>query len=107
MTTVFAKINEENRVIDLMVASQDVIDSFDDAASWIQTWADANGEASKRYNFASKGSIYIKDNNAFTTPKQFESWVMDEKFDWQPPMPSPDNGKSNRWDEPTKSWVEA
>ncbi len=107
MNTVFAKTDEQGNVLEVIVASQDVIDSYPDASFWVQTWADANGDPAKRYNYASKGSIYLKEQNAFTTPKPFESWVLDEKFDWQPPVPNPKNEKPSRWDESTKSWVDA
>ena len=51
------------------------------------------------------GSIFSKEYNRFIPPKMYESWVYNPDINnWVPPIPAPDNGVLNHWDESSKSW---
>jgi hypothetical protein len=64
-----------------------------------------SGEFRKTY--AMIGGTYNKDLDIFINPKPFESWVLDENHDWQPPIVKPTKeGFIYIWDEQTTSWVE-
>lgn len=73
--------------------------------SWVQTSYNCNF----RYNYAGIGFFFDKSpspNGAFIPPKPFPSWLLDtEKYQWQPPIPYPDDGNAYYWDEETLSWV--
>jgi hypothetical protein len=105
MEITFARINAKALVVNVIVADQDHIDSLPDSDSWVQTWGDANGEPAKAYNYAGIGFKYDAVNNAFIAPQPYPSWSLDAKFQWQPPILMPTDGKYYQWDELTKSWV--
>ena len=58
-----------------------------------------------RKQYASKGFTYDEVADVFIQPKPFDSWVLDENYDWQPPVARPE-GITWRWDESTLSWFE-
>ena len=46
-------------------------------------------------------------NGRFTTPKHFPSFILNtETYDWEPPIPVPNDNKRYTWDEATISWKE-
>lgn len=59
-----------------------------------------------RGNYAGVGYEYRKDLDAFIPPKPFDSWSLNtDTFNWDPPVPRPDDGNEYHWDESIKSWV--
>lgn len=50
------------------------------------------------------GSEYDSANNAFIAPKPYDSWVLDENYNWIAPEEKPEG--FYRWDEQSLSWVE-
>lgn len=79
-----------------------------------ETWyGNFRGQTCKRtsYNgnirkqFAGIGYTYDVINDVFISPKPFDSWSLDENFDWQAPTPMPVEGKWY-WDEDSLSWIE-
>jgi len=69
---------------------------------WIQT--SYNGNFRKQY--ASIGCFYHDKNDIFVGPQPFQSWSIDENFDWQPPKPYPTDGKLYKWNEEALTWDE-
>jgi len=63
-----------------------------------------NGKIRKRY--AGIGYTYDAVNDVFISPQPYDSWLLDENFDWQPPTPKPD-GDFWFWDEENLNWMEA
>lgn len=104
--TLFAKVTAFGEVKNIIVADQDYINTLPDADSYAQTFADANGNAAKRYNYAVIGGKFDPVNNVFVEPQPYQSWSLSAAFSWQAPTPMPDDGKPYKWDEPTLSWVE-
>ena len=51
------------------------------------------------------GGTYDEENNAFIAPKPFDSWILDENYNWSAPVAKPETG-FYRWDEESTSWVE-
>ena len=111
----FAQIDENNIVVNVIVAEQDVIDSgiVGDPTKWIQTSYNTHGGVHTlggtplRKNYAGIGMTYDPSRDAFISPKPFNSWILDEnRCVWEPPIPTPDNEKIYIWDEETVSWVE-
>lgn len=109
----YAKINEQNRVENVIVAEQDFIDTLE--GTYIQTSYNTRAgvhyqpnsnipseDQSKalRKNFACIDMIYDKERDAFYWEKPFASHVLnEEKCIWQPPLPKPDNVKNWGWNE--------
>lgn len=127
----FAKINEKNEVVRVLVVSQEYIDTgrLGDSNEWIQT--SYNTRAGKHYdsstgleddgiplrkNYAGTGYIYDKTRDAFIPPQPYPSWTLNEETcRWDPPTPHPNegatddnrgDGKDYMWDEATLSWKE-
>ena len=117
----FAQINEENIVIQVIVAEQDFINTgaVGDPAKWIQTsyntragvhyGPDGQPDAGTalRKNYAGIGYSYDAGRDAFIPPKPFASWVLNEETCvYAAPVAYPDDGKMYMWDEETTSWTE-
>jgi hypothetical protein len=108
METLFAKLSASGEVLNVIVAGQDFVDAQPDASSYVQTFADANGDPAKGYNYASIGGKYFAAEKAFAGVQPYASWVVDAKFQWQPPVPAPaaKAGVYYQWDEAAVNWAE-
>lgn len=111
----FAQIDKDNKVIQVIVAEQNIIDSglFGEPSSWIQTsyntnrGVNPNGKALRK-NFAGVGYTYDEDRDAFIAPKVFESWILNEETCcWEPPSDFPLDGKMYTWNEEQRKWLGA
>lgn len=114
----FAKV-ENQIVVDVIVAEQELIDSGAVGTGWIQTsyntqggihyGADGkpDGGHALRKNFAGIGYHYDPDNDAFYAPRPYPSWQLDTKtFLWNAPKPYPQDGQTYFWDEDSHDWQE-
>ena len=110
----FAKIDENNTVIDIIVIEQDVVDTglFGDPGSWIQTSYNTSGGVHTqggtplRKNYAGIGYTYDVTRDAFIPPKPFNSWTLNEDACvYEAPIPMPNDEKMYIWDEETTSWL--
>jgi hypothetical protein len=73
--------------------------------TWIQ--CSYNGRIRKQY--PGPGFTYDVNADVFIAPQPYPSWLLDENYDWQPPVLQPewtDEHLSIFWDEDTGSWVE-
>lgn len=68
--------------------------------TWIQT--SYNNRIRKQY--AGIGFKYDADADVFITPQPFDSWLLDENYDWQPPVPMPDEEGMWKWNEEELAW---
>ena len=56
------------------------------------------------YVILSRGGIgWTYDGINFIAPRPFESWTLDDNYDWQAPKPKP-NG-AYYWDEDLQDWI--
>jgi hypothetical protein len=69
---------------------------------WVQT--SYNGTIRKQY--AGIGYTYNETADVFITPQPFQSWSLDENYDWQAPIEFPADGKQYEWNEDEQDWVE-
>lgn len=115
---------QNNLVIQVIVAEQDYIDSYngDLCGEWIQTSYNTRGGVhydpqtgkpsvdqtkALRKNFAGLGYTYNRELDAFIPPSPYNSWVLNEDTGlWEPPTPIPDMTKHYTWDELSTSWIE-
>jgi hypothetical protein len=113
----FAKLDENNIVLEVNVVNNDVLDSSNEEASGIafltewsggySNWKQTSYNATFRKHYAGPGWSYVPRLDAFIAPKPFESWLLDEETcRWQAPTPMPTDGKFYEWDEATLSWLE-
>lgn len=102
----FAQIDlETKKVINVIVAEQEVIDSgmVGDPKQWIETSKD--GSIGK--NYAGVGYAYDEELDAFVPPKPFNSWLLDETTaSWKAPVEMPNDGKCYEWVERILNWIE-
>lgn len=107
----FAKVID-GKVVTVIAADQDVIDSYNEPGLWIQTsynthkGVHVNGGTPLRKNYASVGFTYDAERDAFIPPKPFETWVLNEDTCvWDAPVPYPEDGKAYIWDDSVVNWV--
>lgn len=118
----FAQLDEHNIVLQVIVVSNDTIDNLPFPESepvgiaFCQSllgadtrWAQTSYNASFRYNYAGIGFTFDATpapNGAFIPPKPYPSWLLNTNtFQWQAPIPCPNDGNAYVWDEATQSWV--
>ena len=113
----FAQIDENGTVQQVIVVSNDnccggefpssescgqaFINQLGLGGTWRQT--SYNGNFRKRY--AGIGYTYNEENDVFIPPQPFPSWTLNEDFDWQAPVPYPEDDAEYYWDEENQTWV--
>lgn len=118
----FAQLDENNKVVNIIVISNDDIldengqeseelgiarckEIVGQDTNWIQTSYNDN----IRCRYARIGGYYIPEHDAFVPPKPFDSWTLNtDTFNWQPPVPWPTEtpeGKIYNWDEENQEWI--
>jgi len=107
----FAQVENEI-VMQVIVADQDVIDSGAFGSGWVQTSYNTQGGQHRlggtpfRKNYAGIGYTYDSQRDAFIPPQPYPSWTLNEDTClWQPPTLMPTDGKMYAWDEATLSWT--
>jgi hypothetical protein len=99
----FAKLDENNIVIQVIVAEKDFINTgaVGDEFLWIQTSYNNNF----RGKYAGIGDTWDKVNEVFISPKPYSSWSLDDSFEWQAPTPYPEDELLYYWSEDNLAWV--
>lgn len=112
--THFAKLDENNIVIKVIVASQEYMNNYVDSSPgrWIETskrtygGVHLDGGTPLRKNYAGFGFTYDETKDAFIPPQAYPSWTLNETTClWEAPIAYPTDGEDYRWDEDTTSWV--
>jgi hypothetical protein len=67
-------------------------------------WRQTSYNATFRAHYAGLGYTYDETNDVFYPPQPYPSWTLNEDWNWQPPVPYPDDGGMYVWDEQTQSW---
>ena len=113
----FAKLDENNIVIEVIVVDNNILLNSDNIESeqkgidylneifgqnnWVQTSYNNNF----RKNYAGKGYTYDTNRNAFIPPKPFNSWVLNETTClWEAPVAPSGDVELYTWNEETTSW---
>ena len=108
----YAFLDQNNLVTEVItgIDESELIEGLD-----TETWyGNFRGQVCKRtsYNnnirkqYAGIGFSYNPVADVFIAPQPYESWSLDENFDWRPPTPRPQEGLWY-WNEATLIWVEA
>lgn len=117
----FAKLDNNNIVLDVNVVSNDAIDNlpfpqsepvgvdfckglYGEDTNWKQT----SYNAKFRKNYAGIDYVYDAILDAFIPPKPYPSWLLNtQTCNWEAPVPYPHDGNYYNWDEATQTWVPA
>ena len=122
----FAKLDENNVLLTIVVVDDDAcsVDMAPEGETYCQnlfnggTWKQTSPEGSFRKRRASKGGTYDPVNNVFINIKPFDSWTLDNEFEWQAPVTYPSNQDWSHnndsglpdvypisWDEENQRWL--
>ena len=118
----FAQLDEHSIVLQVIVVSNETINNlpfpesepvgvaFCKSLFGADTiWAQTSYNSNFRYNYAGIGYTFDATpapNGAFIPPKPYPSWLLNTNtFQWEPPVPYPNDGKMYYWNEETQSWV--
>lgn len=122
----FAELDENNVVIlVLTVNNEDCLDENGNESEAVgiahlhyhhgadRRWVQTSYNNNFRCRYAGIGYIYDEDLDVFLSQRQpYPSWSLNEEFDWEPPIPYPDdlteeqknNGYFYSWDEENLNW---
>jgi len=109
----FARVDENNIVVEVIAASQDFINSG--AVGPKEQWIECAVNHTIRGRYPGIGYTYDRFKEEFFPPRppEFPSWIWNNvngpEGRWIAPIPFPGNavnGKTYDWDEATVSWVE-
>lgn len=109
----FAKLDQNNKVIEVHCVSNDVLDSSNEEASGIAfliewsggytNWKQTSYNNNFRKRYAGVDYTYDETNDVFIEPQPFPSWSLDDDFNWQAPKPKPEGFFI--WDENQFEWI--
>ena len=115
-----AKIDENNVVVDvIVVAETDISDEngisdelttafANQVRQTTGTWKAAGmyqeGTGEWRGVAPSIGDNWAPDSDRFYIEQPWPSWTLDSDFNWNPPVPKPNDITQWRWQESTQSW---
>jgi hypothetical protein len=120
----YALLDENNSVIGVITGrnENEVVSGISD---WEQHYSEVTGFNVKRTsyntysnehinngvpfrkNYAIIGGVYDEEKDAFYAQQPYASWILNEQtFQWDSPIPYPDDNKGYNWDETTKEWIE-
>lgn len=116
----FAKLDENNVVVDVNVVNNDDIGNLpfpesekvgiDFLTAWsggYSNWKQTSYNANFRKNHAGIGYTYKPEIDAFVPPKPYPSWLLNDTTAlWEAPIPLPNDGKGYEWNEENQQWVE-
>ena len=117
----FAKLDENNLVIEINVVDNvDINDlpfpesepvGIEFLTNWsggYTNWKQTSYNSNFRKNFAFVGGTYDAARDAFISPKNYNSWVLNETTcKWEAPVPRPaGDHRFFEWDEDNIQWVE-
>lgn len=113
----FAQIDENGTVQQVIVvsnenccggefpASESCGQAFINQLGLAGTWRQTSYNANFRQRYAGIGYTYNEENDVFIPPQPFPSWILSETFDWEAPVPYPQDDAEYYWDEENQTWV--
>lgn len=113
----FAKLDNENKVIEVHVVANEALNPVDEEASGIAfltewsggytNWKQTSYNGSFRKNYAGVDYTYDTLRDAFIPPKPFNSWTLNEETcQWESLVPKPTDEKIYYWSEDDLNWKE-
>ena len=115
----FAKLNENNIVLEVIVVNNSILDSSNEEASGISfltewsggysNWKQTSYNGNVRANFAGIGYIYDPDFDVFIAPRPYPSWKLNyTTYQWEAPVAKPEDTEEYfyKWSEINKEWIQ-
>ena len=110
----FAKLDVNNKVVAIRHVEDGAAPTEQAGIDFLNTtyktngvWKQTSKDGSIRKHAASIGYTYDESRDAFIGRQPYPSWIFNESTcDYDPPTALPDNDKTYRWNEETKSWDE-
>jgi len=112
----FAEIDENNIVQQVIVVHNNELEDeggneveqngidFCETLFGHPNWVQCSYNNNIRKQFAGTGFTYDSDNDVFIAPQPYDSWSLDENFDWQAPVEKPNDDNTYTWDEENQEW---
>ena len=111
----FAKLDKNNKVLEVHVVNNDVLDSDNEEQSGIKfltewsngytNWKQTSYNATFRKNYAGIGFIFNEELDAFIAPKPYSKWILNEETcQWESPIPYPKDGQNYEWNNKKEEW---
>jgi hypothetical protein len=112
----FAELDENNTVRQVIVVhNNELLDENGNEseqkgidfciAHYGGTWVQTSYNNNFRQRYAGINSVFVADENFFTEPQPYLSWVRNGST-WEPPVPYPTDGKNYYWNEAVLNWIE-
>jgi hypothetical protein len=99
----WAKVNKNTNIVEnVEVATED----------WVEKWKIENPESENVYILdekikATMQGTYDFENKVFIDIQPYNSWVLNkDTFQWESPIPYPEDDKDYYWNEDNLEWVE-
>ena len=115
----FAKLDENNNVIEVQVVNNNVLDPNNEEASGIAfliecsggytNWKQTSYNGNIRANYAGVGYKYDPTFDIFIAPQPYPSWKLNyTTYQWVAPVAMPEDieGYVWRWSEYNKEWIQ-
>lgn len=110
----FAKLDDNNIVLEVHVVNNEVLDINNEEASGIEfltewsggysNWKQTSYNGNFRKQYCGIGFSYDTEADVFIAPQPYPSWSLDSNHDWQAPEPMPNDGQVYSWNEDLLSW---
>jgi hypothetical protein len=94
----YAKINSGSNIVDNIIVCEDSQINLLDG-TFVKIILESTKECSVGYS-------YDAENNKFISPKPYDSWVLDENFEWISPIGENPNPALKCWDEESQNWID-
>ncbi len=115
----FAKLDETNKVIDVVTVNNDVIivDGKESEQAGINflrevtghtSWKQTSYNKNIRKNYAGVGYIYDNNFDIFISPRPYPSWKLNyTTAQWEAPIAKPEDTESYvyKWSEINQEWI--
>lgn len=106
----YAFINNDNIVVEVIVGiDENELIEGKNPETWYQDFkgmlckrTSYNGNIRKQY--AGIGFTYDSVADVFIAPQPYPSWSLDANYDWQAPVPYPEDGLMYVWNEEAQDW---
>lgn len=110
----FAKLNEDNHVLEVIVVNNNVLDPENEENSGIafltelfgySNWKQTSYNGNFRKQYASVGKKWDPEHDAFIDLQPYPSWTFNNQtLDWDPPVIKPVDGNLYIWNEENLTW---
>lgn len=100
---------DENNIVTRVTVGNNEDPNGDEGYQWLidnlgGRWIKTSYNHNIRKQFAGIGYYYDEKNDVFISPKPFNSWVLNENFDWIAPVSKPREDRFYFWNEENLSW---